>query len=106
MGKPKTILLPVQQKTLRLLGENIKLARLRRELSSARISERAGISRTTLYKVENGEDGVAIGIYLKVLYVLNLEGDLEKVARDDKLGRALQDAKLLPKKRAPKKAKT
>lgn len=103
MGKSKTVLLPSQQRTLNRLGENIKYARLRRDLSAEQISERAGIGRSTLVKVEKGDQGVAIGTYLKVLFVLGLDADLLKVAEDDMLGRRLQDAKLVVKDRASKK---
>ncbi|GHV81046.1 transcriptional regulator [Spirochaetia bacterium] len=84
------------------VGENIRLARLRRDLSAAQVAERAGISRTTLYKVEIGEGGVAIGTYLKVLFALNLEQDLLKLAGDDPFGRTLQDIKLVTRERASK----
>ena len=103
MGKSKTVLLPGQQKTLDTFGENIKLARLRRDLSAEQVAERAGIGRSTLVKVEKGDQGVAIGTYLKVLFVLGLDADLLKVAEDDMLGRRLQDAKLVVKERASKK---
>jgi transcriptional regulator with XRE-family HTH domain len=105
MSKKEIILLPKAEKILLELGENIKLARLRRKLSSEQISERAGISRKTLYSIEKGSSGVSIGYYLQVLFVLGLEKDLLKVASDDILGRKLQDAELLIKKRAPKKSK-
>ena len=91
----KRALLPSQRKTLTALGENIKLARLRRELSSEQVAERAGISRNTLTKIERGEEGVAMGYYFRVLAILGLEKDLLLVAKDDELGRALQDAKLV-----------
>ena len=52
MGKNAAVLLPSVQKVLTELGENIKLARLRRGLSSELIPERAGISRATLVNVE------------------------------------------------------
>lgn len=96
-------ILPSVQKILIELGENIKLARLRRKLSAAQVAERAGVSRKTLYSMENGSAGVAIGNYGMVLFVLGLEKDLLKVAEDDKLGRKLQDNNLLVKERAPKK---
>ena len=99
----KRPLLPSQQRTLTALGENIKYARLRRDLSSEQVAERAGISRSTLIKVEAGDEGVAIGYYFRVLAILGLDKDLLCVAKDDKLGRALQDAKLVVKKRASKK---
>jgi transcriptional regulator with XRE-family HTH domain len=105
MNTKKTVLLPKITKLLVELGENIKLARLRRKLSAEQISERASIGRTTLWAIEKGSPNVAMGFYAQVLFVLGLEKDLLKVAGDDLLGRKLQDAKLLVKKRAPKKNK-
>jgi transcriptional regulator with XRE-family HTH domain len=99
----KTVLLPSAEKILKEFGENIKLARLRRKLSAEQVAERANISRSTLWLVEKGTPGVAIGTYLQVLYVLGLEKDFLNVASDDTLGRKLQDANLLTKKRAPKR---
>ena len=90
-------------KILKDLGVNIKLARLRRKLSAQQVAERAGISRKTLYEIERGRPNVNIGNYAQVLSVLGLEGDLLNVAKDDLLGRKLQDAKLLVKERAPKR---
>lgn len=100
-----TILLPKIQKVLEELGENIKLARLRRKISTEQVAERAGISRSTLWMVEKGTSTVAMGTYLQVLFILGLEKDLLEVAKDDILGRKLQDAELLVKERAPKKDK-
>jgi len=90
-------------KILNELGENIKLSRLRRRLSMRQVAERAGIGRTTLYEIERGKTSVNIGNYAQVLSVLGLEEDLLNVAKDDLLGRKLQDAKLLVKERAPKR---
>ena len=99
----KRALLPSQRKTLTALGENIKLARLRQELSSEQVAGRAGISRNTLTKIERGEEGVAMGYYFRVLAILRLEKDLLLVAKDDELGRALQDARLVVGERVSKK---
>jgi transcriptional regulator with XRE-family HTH domain len=99
----KVVLLPKAQNILAEFGENIKLARLRRKLSTTQIAERADISRPTLASIEKGSPGVSMGAYLQVLFVLGLEKDLLRVATDDTLGRKLQDAKLLVKERAPKK---
>jgi transcriptional regulator with XRE-family HTH domain len=85
------------------LGENIKLARLRRKLSTEQVAERANISRPTLSAIEKGSPTVGIGAYIQVLFVLGLAEDFLKVANDDELGRRLQDAKLITKERAPKK---
>jgi transcriptional regulator with XRE-family HTH domain len=96
-------LLPKHQRQLSQLGENIKLARLRRDHTTEQIAERAGISRTTLWNIENGSPKVAMGAYFMVLFTLGLESSILKIADDDTLGRKLQDLQLLPKKRASKK---
>ncbi len=101
--KKKIVLLPKQKRILKSLGENIKFARLRRKLSANQVSERANISRKTLYEIERGSESVSIGNYLQVLLILGLENDLEEVAKDDELGRKIQDSELVVKKRAPKR---
>jgi transcriptional regulator with XRE-family HTH domain len=103
MKSAKSHLLPSVAKILTEFGENIKLARLRRKLSAEQVAQRANISRPTLLSIEKGHPGVAIGSYAQVLFVLNLEKDLLKVAEDDILGRKLRDAELMVKERAPKK---
>lgn len=105
MKDKTTTLLPPIKRILQELGENIKLARLRRKLSAEQVSERANLSRPTLLAIEKGSPGVAIGSYAQVLFVLGLEKDLLMIAEDDKLGRKLQDAGLMVKERAPKKPK-
>lgn len=89
------VLFPTQKKILAGLGENIKLARKRRQLTQKLISERAGISPITLRKIEKGDANVSIGHYLNVLAALNLADDLSQVALKDELGRRWQDARLL-----------
>jgi len=96
------LLFPGQQKNLTILGENIRLARLRRRYSMVQVAERAGISRPTLKSVETGNPNVAIGAYVKVLAVLGLDKDIASVANDDLLGRKIQDAGLIIKERSPK----
>ena len=105
MKTRNTILLPRAQKPISALGENIKLARLRRKFSAEQVAERANISRPTLVSVEKGNPNVTIGAYVKVLSVLGLESDIMEVAKDDKLGRRLQDANLIIKERAPKRTR-
>jgi transcriptional regulator with XRE-family HTH domain len=99
MKQRNTLLLPKQAKVLASLGENIKLARLRRKLTAEQVAERAGISRRTLVSVEKGLPSVAMGTYVQVLFVLGLSDDLLVIAKDDELGRKLQDAKLLNSRR-------
>ena len=103
MTKKKTIILPKTRRILAEMGENIKLARLRRKFSSEQVAERANISRPTLSSIEKGKPTVSIGSYLLVLQVLGLEKDFLLIAKDDKLGRKLQDANITINKRAAKR---
>ncbi len=104
--KTKTnIILPKGKAILSKMGENIKLARLRRKLTAEQVSERANISRATLWSIEKGTESVAMGAYFQVLFVLGLEKDFLQLAKDDILGRKLQDVGLLPKKRGTKRKK-
>lgn len=91
-------IMPDTENILKTMGEQIKMARLRRRLSATLVAERAGISRSTLWKVENGNPSVAVGIYAAVLHALNnMDKDLLKIAGDDELGRKLQDMDLIGK---------
>jgi len=103
MTKKKMVILPKARKILDELGENIKLARLRRKFSSQQVAERANISRPTLSAIEKGKPTVSIGSYLLVLQVLGLEKDFLLLAKDDELGRKLQDARISTNERAPKR---
>ena len=103
MKRTKYTLLPRLTKILEGLGEDIKMARLRRKLSAAQVAERAGVSRTTLWQIEKGLPNVSMGYYAQVLFVLGLENNLAIMAADDALGRKLQDAEILVRKRAPKR---
>lgn len=105
MYKNSVALLPKNKKLLEEVGENIKLARLRRKLTMRQVSERAGVSRPTLSKLEKGNPAISMGILLQVLLVLGLEKDILLLAKDDTLGRKLQDADLIVKERGPKQAK-
>ncbi|MBU0486706.1 MAG: helix-turn-helix domain-containing protein [Bacteroidetes bacterium] len=102
MAKQQSKILPKLQEILYVVGENIKLARLRRKLSLEQVAERAGISRSTLILIEKGTHTVSMGAYLHTMFVLRLQDDFRKLASDDELGRKLQDAQLVVKKRAPK----
>lgn len=104
MSRRSIVLLPQTQAILSTMGEQIKMARLRRKLSVELVAQRAGISRASLWSVEKGSASVAMGIYASVLHALNnMDKDLLMIAKDDELGRKLQDLDLQTKKRAPKK---
>lgn len=94
MPRKPPIVFPQEQRLLVSLGERLRLARLRRKLSVSVVAVRAGISRSSLYKVEAGDAGATMGTYLRVLAVLGLDADLAQVASDDRVGRKLQDLAL------------
>lgn len=105
MARKTTVQTPALDRLLKEMGENIRLARLRRRLSAERVAERAGMTRPTLRAIENGEAGVTIGAYANVLLCLGLEQDLALIARDDEVGRKLQDAGLPTRARAPRRTR-
>ena len=92
-----------QIKLARIVFFAIKLARLRRNLSVAQVAERATCSPLTVSRIEKGIPTVAIGIYLRVLYALQLDDDILLLAKEDKLGKSLQDLSLKTRERASKK---
>lgn len=100
MSKASHPLLPIAQRQLTEFGMRLRLARLRRKISTVLFAERMNVSRETLRRLEKGDSTIAIGTYLRALRILGLDGDIEAVARDDELGRKLQDIALLSKAQA------
>ena len=99
MKKVAYNILPGTEEILKTMGKQIKLARLRRSLSAELVAKRAGISRASPWKIEKGDPSVAMGIYAAVLRTLNnLDKDLLLVAKNDEMGRQLQDLNLLTRK--------
>jgi len=104
MKKAAYNIVPATEDILRTMGEQIKLARLRRDLPAELVAERAGISRASLWKVESGNPAVAMGIYAAVLHALNnMDRDLLLIAKDDEMGRKMQDLHLMTRKRATRR---
>jgi transcriptional regulator with XRE-family HTH domain len=103
MSKTTPILFPKSAALLKRLGENLRLARLRRNVTAKLEAERAGISIATLTKIEHGSPSVSMGSYIQVLVSLSLGQDILKVAADDELGRQLQDLGLPVRARASKR---
>lgn len=103
MGRRSVTVMPQTQKLLCQMGEQIHLARLRRHLPIELVAERAGLSRQTVTSIEKGSASVALGAYAAVLHALGgLEQDLLLIAKDDELGRKLQDLDLPQRMRAPR----
>lgn len=95
MNKKKQVVFPKHYRLLEQMGENIKLSRKRRKLTTIQVAERADIARSTLYLIEKGDPSVALGAYFNVLRVLGLQEDILKLGADDEFGRKLQDLDLL-----------
>ncbi len=107
MPRKTAPLSPALEDILKTVGENIKLARLRRKITTTMLAERSGMGRVTLRKVENGDSAVTLGAYASVLFCLGLEKDLLLIGMDDLLGRRLQDAALThTKERVAKRKKS
>ena len=88
------------EQKMQIVGEQV---RLRRNLSIAQVAERATCSPLTVSRIEKGTPTVAIGIYLRVLYALQLDDDILLLAKEDAMGKALQDLSLKKRERASKK---
>jgi transcriptional regulator with XRE-family HTH domain len=97
MKSKKQLLFPKSEEILAQFGENIKLARKRRKITTTQVSERANINRSTLYQIEKGNPSVSMGAFFNVLRVMNLQNDFLKLAADDVFGKKLQDLNLLKK---------
>ena len=91
------------EQKMQIVGEQIRLARLRRNLSIAQVAERATCSPLTVSRIEKGVPTVTIGIYLRVLYALQMDDDILLLAKEDVMGKVLQDLSLKKRKRASKK---
>lgn len=105
MGRKKAVLLPKLERKLKIVGEQIKLARLRRGWTAEEIAEKAYVGRSTVTEIEKGSPSVSMGMYLAVLNALSLEDDILLLARDDEMGRTFQDLKLKIPRRSKKNAK-
>ena len=103
MGRKKAIVYPRGLRKLKIMGEQIRMARLRRHMTEDEMAERAMISRSTVYKIENGSPSVSIGHITAVLTVLGMQDDILKLAGNDTLGRSIQDIEMKQPRRAPKR---
>lgn len=71
---------PSALKRLKILGKNIRIARLNRNYSAEKLAKLAGTNRETLRRIETGHPGVGIGFVVSVLWALQLDEDLELLA--------------------------
>ena len=90
------------RKILEQMGEQIKLARLRRKLPLNLVTERASLNRQTVISIEKRSSSVSIGAYAALHALNGMDTDFLLVAKDDEFGRKLQDLDLPTRKRAPR----
>jgi transcriptional regulator with XRE-family HTH domain len=93
------------RRALRKLGQDIRDARLRRRIPTDILAQRASISRTTLYKVENGAPNVSMESYATILFSLGMIDRISNLAdvSEDRLGRQLDEERLPKRIRLPRK---
>lgn len=93
MGRPARTLFPKTQRQAEALGERLRAARLRRRMSAADMAARALVSRPTIRRLETGALTVGAAVLVRVLEVLALEDDIDRIAEQDDLGHRLVDAR-------------
>ena len=69
--------------TLKQLGEHIRIARMRRQMRQDELADKCRISRKSLYNIESGSPGIAIGHLFSVLWALNLLDEAKSLANPD-----------------------
>lgn len=103
MSKITRASFPRVQRRAEDLGERLRLARSRRGITATDMAARVGASRDTLHRLEKGDLTIGLSVLARYLGVLGLEGDLDMIARDDELGRRLQDIALSQPARGPRR---
>lgn len=68
---------PGAKRALEELGSNLRTARLKRRISIKGFAERAGVSTSTIIRLEKGDGGVSIGTLAMVCLVL---GEIDRIA--------------------------
>ena len=105
MARKTVILMPSTEQALKKAGENIKKARLRRNIHAELVAERASISVDTLSAIEKGVSTVSMGAYAAVLHSLGMEKDLELLGADEEQKRRYREFNLQIRKRAAKRTR-
>lgn len=106
MSKEHFPLLPSLQRELSSLGERIKKARLKRNITLELVSKRAGVTRQTVSALENGSSSVSLYVLISVLHALGgLDSEIENILSNDKDGEEIEEILFHTRKRAGRKRK-
>lgn len=68
---------------VRVLGDRIRLARIRRHMNQQELADACQIARTTLHRIEAGAPGSAIAAIYSVLWTLGLLSSASGIADPD-----------------------
>ena len=98
---------PKVRRSLVKLGQDVAIARKKRNLTTRMVAERIGVARSTYFKVEKGDPTVSMGVYAMTLFVLGFGEVLGEIidARQDDQGYLLDTARLPERVRTRKTAK-
>jgi len=100
MAKRIPATFPRARTAFKEFGERLRLARLRRRMTQAELAARVDVSLPTVAKIERGDPSATFATVLRILSVLGMAGDIDQLAKNDPLGRELQDVALkTPSKR-------
>lgn len=72
------------EKALRTLGENIRTARLRRNLSTADMAAKLGVDRHVVGDAERGKPSTGIAVYAGLLWALGMGDQIGLLADPDR----------------------
>ena len=72
-SRPFIIFLKMDKNILRILGKNIKIERIRNDLSQEQLAEKAGVSTRTISLIENGLQHPKLFLIVKISKILNVD---------------------------------
>jgi DNA-binding XRE family transcriptional regulator len=93
------LLPPKLRRSLAKFGADLAMARRKRHLTTAMMSERLGVAKSTYVRVEKGDPTVSMGVFAMALFVLGFGEPLASLvdASRDEQG-LLLDAQRVPKR--------
>lgn len=77
-------------RSLRVFGERVRLARLRRNLSQVELAERMGVHRPTVINLEKGRAGVTLAVAIKALTVFGCAERIGDLLAVDPMGESME----------------
>ncbi len=72
------------ERALKTLGENLRTARLRRNLTIAEVAAKLGVHRHVVASAEAGKPATSVAVYAGLLWVMDLVDQLAEVGAPHK----------------------